>query len=788
MPCLMSSLIRMADMQNPAAPAIPPEVFVARLKVSLRQKALYLPSVHASSTPSGADGAPASGGEKGGIWSKVLKPETVVLVHNLRKLGFVLSEPALRGVDKLDEAGQKLVVETLKDVMGVGKNWLPLVKGWNVPTGESILDHLITWFANILGMGGTTLPCGHVIPPGTFPLERYNGCPFCGQPFETATLDLKEQGSTPRELALWDDDKLNGFLSDLLQSKTPLDASQVDSLQLLLPGLPLPEVPIQMKETVVVVADALVACGREADAGRLFQTPQDILRYLWFKHTGHKLLVEPKAAVRRASHNQAHISRKLDRKKEGARLAKDKLKLKYSRPEGLRVARWLNALPLSVAELAENMHPKREMWVRFIRALRLAEHSHRPELERLKGLLDVFYRGGYPVWAGKLEKAFQRKDATEAFRLLKARPGMFSRSLLATLLTFGPELTLQQFEPVALKVPMRLLFSVVMFAEISLDRGGQRLVRPLAGEPKAISTNPKVKQFSDEQLLSMIEQLKALCVRVASARYATQSSPVKRIYIEPKLFHMPIAISDRSDTVQDLPVSLMGTRFPLESAQLRLFMQWGTGLPAQHMDMDLSCRVIYEKTEKVCYFGNLVTTGCKHSGDVRANPGPMGTAEYVEMDVNTLAEDKALYAVFTCNAYSNGALTPNLMVGWMSSAYPMEISAETGVAYDPSCVQQQVRITAGLTKGLVFGVLDVANREVIWLELPFAGQVTQQLNLRAVRLLLTRLENKLSIGALLTLRAEALGQSIVDADQAEERYESAWAQNAAGVTRLLLGA
>ena len=36
------------------------------------------------------------------------------------------------------------------------------------------------------------------------------------------------------------------------------------------------------------------------------------------------------------------------------------------------------------------------------------------------------------------------------------------------------------------------------------------------------------------------------------------------------------------------------------------------------------------------------------------------------------------------NAYSNGAISPNMVVGWMNSAYPMKISEKIGVAYNPS--------------------------------------------------------------------------------------------------------
>jgi hypothetical protein len=63
----------------------------------------------------------------------------------------------------------------------------------------------------------------------------------------------------------------------------------------------------------------------------------------------------------------------------------------------------------------------------------------------------------------------------------------------------------------------------------------------------------------------------------------------------------------------------------------------------------------------------------------------------------------------------------------------MEVSEANGVAYDPSCVQLMVRISEGdLSKGLVFGVLDVAKREIIWLEMPFTAQTIEDLDLKSV--------------------------------------------------------
>jgi len=391
------------------------------LQVSLRQKAVYIPATALE----GRQPSP----------SPTLPDSTAVLVANLAKLGYGVSEPLLRALENSTPDFQMQLLEVVREVMGVQKNWTPLVKAWDTPTGESRLDHVLTFFANLFQAKGTLLPCGHVIPPDTFPLARYNGCPFCGTPFEFAEIEHTGQGSKLKVLDLWTEANVANLLRDLLTSKTALDATQTDSLRRLLAELPLPaEVPIAMKETRLAVVDAYVQLNQPDQAQALLSTPTDILRYLWYKKTGFSQLVEPKIIRQRRQKNTRNIIWSVDRNVQAQAQtqvqAKADLKLKYSRHQAAMVAGWLNALPQSPALLCEIMHPKRGMWVRFIRALRLAEYSKRPALAKLRETLDVFYNQTYEVWQGRVNHFRLRLDADHTFALLKQRPGLFARSLL----------------------------------------------------------------------------------------------------------------------------------------------------------------------------------------------------------------------------------------------------------------------------------------------------------------------------------------------------------------------
>lgn len=371
--------------------------------------------------------------------------------------------------------------------------------------------------------------------------------------------------------------------------------------------------------------------------------------------------------------------------------------------------------------------------------------------------------------------------------MLKERPGSFARCLFATMLRFGSLRTLKAFGEIADELPARLLVSLGNAAEGYFDIDSIRSIKTITGIQKIIPHNKLLALYSKVEREKMIEDVNGMYKDSMFRRFKAQDTESKTIYIAPELYDIPISVGDRSTTIQDTSCALMGTRFHMEGDAVRLFLQWGKGLHAQHLDMDLSCRISYEDKIEECAYYNLTCTGAKHSGDIRSIPEMVGTAEYIELSLPELEAAEAKYAIFTCNAYSCGSLSPNLVVGWMNSANKMKISEKDGVAYDPSCVQHMVRVADdNLSKGLVFGVLDIAKREIIWLEMPIAGQTLRSARSKDIEALLIKLQRKLKIGELLKMKAEAQIQKIVgSAEQADESYTHEWAFNPAEVSKLL---
>lgn len=752
-------------------------------RVALRSQALYIGTYAQPLT----DNMPTSA-------------DATAFVARLAKYGYGVEEPLLRALARCPQQTLTTITDVIADVLGLQLNWMPLVRGWKVPTGESALDHVATFFANIVGgdaagLPGQRLACGHFIPEGTFNLERYNGCPFCGRPLATANYVHTGQGSKLRMLHLLGDSDMLAELHDLLTNPTPLDATQQDSLQLLLQvyGMPNDVTEISMRETAIVAAKALVARGEDSRAGALLPSPTDILRYLWYVHTGLLKLIEPRTLMQHAARLNSHHHHPEDRSREAAAAKQAELRLSYKRADCRRVAIWLNNINMPAAQAAEQMHPKRGMWIQIIRALRLGEYSRRKGFDRLRQLLDVFYHSDYATWQGGVDYVRNIKDGEALLRKLSERPGSFARALFSTMLRVGAEPTLRAFSACARHLPARLLLSLENAASTWFDTDAERLARPLTGGTHRLPPHPMLALYTAEQRHEMSKAISKLFADEMRRRYEQLATDVnirpKRVFIEPQLFNIPVAVGDRSTTIQDTDCALMGTRMPVQGDNIRLFMQWGKGLHAQHLDMDLSCRIA--KTDgsvEECAYYNLTATGAMHSGDIRAVPEMVGAAEYVELSLPELRRGGARYVTFTCNAYSRGKVQPGLVVGWMDSRYPMTVSDQDGVAYDPSCVQHQVRVSEGnLSKGLVFGVLDVARGEIVWLEMPFTGQTLQQLDSRQVESLLRRLSEKVSVGQLLQMRAEATKARLVSIpEEADETYTLEWAMQPARVAAALL--
>lgn len=255
----------------------------------------------------------------------------------------------------------------------------------------------------------------------------------------------------------------------------------------------------------MLVIKLLVEQGKSEEASKLLKTPTDVLRYLWYEKTGYVQIIEPKTLVAHAHKLYYHMWGPLDRGADAVKDMKKKLMLKYDRKVCLRVALWLNSLPMTAKQAAEDMNPKRGMWVRMIRALRLAEYSRKNGFGHLAEILDVFYRQDYSTWQGRVDKARSENDAEKTLTLLKERPGLFARCLFASMLRFGSNKVLTAFSEIADRLPARLLLSLGNAAEFYFDPKEVRLVRPITGVTHKIEANKLLVLYGENERKVMVE-------------------------------------------------------------------------------------------------------------------------------------------------------------------------------------------------------------------------------------------------------------------------------------------
>lgn len=736
--------------------------------------------------------------------STLLRLSTITALTQLNERGFILDEKALRQFNMMPVEDQAAILETINDVYNLDMNWAPLVRGWQEPTGESAVDHLLVAFANILAdsgdeVKGRRLECGHLIPDGTFDLSRYNGCPFCGRPFVLHPgFTFLGQGSKKKELAMLSRSDLESRMKEVIGTNALLDATWREILGILIEELPfaepMPEIPV--KENAMIVAKYLMA-RQGIDALRPYiKDPSDLLRFIWFVKTDELRVIRPRTLENQMWNTlgRFRLRQSIEDTKKKIEDVRQQRLLKFNRRECRFAADMLNGCHLSVEAMCEQMNPFREMWVRVIRALRLTEFARRKGYGKLRALLDKFYRKDYYTAEGEVNRALKASDFDEAMAILKGRPGLFARHLFALMLRFGHERVVAEFCTIADKLPLRMLMGLTQNAEKYFrEQNKWREIRTITGVKKYILADRRVMGMTDDERISAVALINKIIEPALKAIYALNPKPGRKMYISPELGLMTLPLGARSDMIQDVMAVNPGSVFPVAGDKVRLFLHWGKGLPAQEIDLDLSAALLGESDIRgYCAFFSLSTYGTLHSGDMREFPDYVGTAEFVELDIPKLQEIGICKVVFFANSFTPGAIQCNAMMGWMASENPMTVDDATGVAFDPSAVQFMLKVPDNmLAKGLLFGVLDVKNREVTYIESPVDGQEIDDLNFNEFMAAINAYKHMLTVDRALRLLAEARGMTVITELPADgdlsgiDIYDRKWALDRSRVLSLL---
>ncbi|MGC4042194.1 MAG: TerD family protein [Armatimonas sp.] len=406
--------------------------------------------------------------------------------------------------------------------------------------------------------------------------------------------------------------------------------------------------------------------------------------------------------------------------------ATDLLRFAVALSEGdLSLAKASRFKPLSrpvrrlILELLENQANATEDMLRWKgRWIRLGERLHPGEWavqfpKSFQAFTVLRQDEPFLTTGGRVEHALAQKQAPEALKILRARPGDLARCLdhlLRSSANSNASTTvLEAFRDVAPRLATPLLLQLRHhFLHREENRAAKRLrvFLPKGAVAKAQGIENTLPALSE----AVSNEVATICETTLRERFA-QLSPLGKVYIDPKLRNYPIPFGLRSAS-KALRTITRGSRLPLpEGDTIRLFLWWKNG--ASQTDIDLSA-VLFDAQfgyQNVVSYYNLKEYGGVHSGDIV--DAPLGASEFIDLSLKKLKEKDIRYIVMSLHSYSRQPFVelPECFAGWMSRQHP-----GSGEIYEPKTVQDKLDLSADTRIALPI-IVDIDKRELIWCDL-----------------------------------------------------------------------
>lgn len=701
-------------------------------------------------------------------------PAAASFVLHLMQHGYGVAADVLPYVYALPEESLRKMSDALSEIFRDKYNWVALRREWENRCDETWLNHLVAAFVNCNAAGKslpyTQLPCGHYIPEGVFDMSQYNGCPLCGKPFLLGQAVVSEPSQPRKMLGRITEADVTKLVAAIVSSPVLPDATTLEDLSAFLEvcpkAMPSVKADIPSSDMRVFLADYVRKTHDSFWGLDYLQTPDQVLRFLWQPKCGQLRIVAPKGLIKRRI-------RYTDPRQRLAELSdiKHEFALHYTRTQGRRIAQWFEDSPLTPEQICIGMHPRRGMWVRVFRAVRMSEHARRSE--RLSEIFDRFYNSRYPVWQGEYEAAYISGDTAAALPLLKAHPGFFARHLFSAACRFDFDAVAAAFMQVAADMPLRLLVTLAgnvmpYFCPITSCRA----VTLANGHTVSVELPSAITPDSEANAVQAVKVRKMVLDAIEAVYARRADKPAGKVYIDPQLFELPVPAGDRTLSTGVTGSLVSGEVFHLASDRVRVFVHWGVGMPAQHYDMDLSATLLGKDLRTNLFYADLnPCEGAIHSGDYQYIPDNVGVAEYISLDLDALAKQGYTTAIFELSAYSVPDVSDTAIIGWLDSQKPFELDPTTGVAYDPADVQCMLKTSSRtVARGIVFAVLDICRRSIMTLEVFNEDQTIQDLDIECILSKIEKIKSKMSVGELLSIMVKAGGGTMAPQDEADTIY------------------
>ncbi|WP_371639375.1 MXAN_6230/SCO0854 family RING domain-containing protein [Streptomyces virginiae] len=589
--------------------------------------------------------------------------------------GYALTGPlrsalAWLGPTGLAAAGAQLIGD-IDILLGADRTHMPLFRSFpaSVPDDthalwiDRVLTLLLQWpdqpcvLCATVGGVHPVAPCAHLVCRTCWDGSDHTGCPIChrrvdaGDPFIRPSPDEGEvpSGGGPLRLLAFGVDRAADSvtaLGKLLARRTPLSPQDTEEARVLLAHVPagldwLPDA-IPVRETKALVLGTLLRERRTRETVRALlperlTTATDVLRLLAVWSGGEADLLEPP----RLSSLPRPLRRDLLAVLDGldpALLVEDVL-----RHEDL----WKRAAEILHPFEQYARHPRASLAFAVLRgtdttgtalgAALLATAAAHPHAVRVDGS-----RVRAATWLGRAEEALRGADPDRALTVLAERPGELVRRLDHLLRLYAADsLAPQVAEVLARRLPKAGPGPV-------LSALGRLRIRHLPGTRRVFSPRGQVAHSfaMDDDRAPLAEAVTAAVCELFEAevlRRLDTADPYDMAVLDSRLAHLHVPSAERAAARALVTVPKGSFQALPDGEVLRMFLHWME--PARkRVDLDLSV-VLFDADWNyagLCDYTRLVhgERAVVHSGDLVSAPAPHGASEYVDIDLDALADSR----------------------------------------------------------------------------------------------------------------------------------------------------
>ncbi|VVB52928.1 Uncharacterised protein [uncultured archaeon] len=379
---------------------------------------------------------------------------------------------------------------------------------------------------------------------------------------------------------------------------------------------------------------------------------------------------------------------------------------------------------------------------------RLAERLHPNEFKgmecrNLRNAFKILKAGArLETFAGTVEGLLSTGQVANAAGLLTTRPGEFARRLDHLLRAvigqsnnaferkdYTQEI-IDLFLNVVDKVSTPVLLQVLTHFK-NRNKDSMRVVMPKGEVSKIYVLDDERGGISSSLLTDLILGIEASLV----SRFSNLDD-LGKVYIDPKLKNYLVPFSQRSASAS-LRTITRGSKVPFATDKdtIRFFIHWkNTDAKNDYnrgrVDLDLSA-VMYSadwknqgnvsyfnlrRGEYSSYYGKPTYTAV-HSGDI--TDAPRGAAEFIDVDIPSMLRTGVRYIAMSVNMFAGPEglhQVPECFAGWMLRNEP-----QSGEVFEPKTVADRIDITSQASKMVVPMVIDLQNREMIWVDSEVSG-------------------------------------------------------------------